>query len=114
MDNGSAPHFDEWAIVELMGHRKLAGRVSEAPLGRGELFRLDVPDGLMSDRFVTQFYGWSSVYCMTVTDELAARKFAVMHQPTPVHRWELPPASPEEDEDRHFDVLHDDDQGEPL
>lgn len=29
--------FEEWAIVELMGHRKFAGRVSEAPIGNGAL-----------------------------------------------------------------------------
>lgn len=94
--------FDEWAIVELMGHRRLAGRVTEQEIAGRPFLRLDVPDG---DDFATQFYGAQAVYCLTPCDELTARSVAVGNRPAPVHRWELPSsetAEPAADDGRFF------------
>lgn len=79
--------FDEWAILELMGHRKLAGKVTEAAIGGGSFVRIDMPmnDGSMS----TQFYSPGSIYCITPTTEEIARAMAKGYQPEPVNRWEL-------------------------
>lgn len=80
--------FDDWAIVELMGHRRLAGRVQETRLGGADVLRIDVPAG---DGFTTQFYGGSALYCLTPTTESVARQIAAAGAtPEPVHRWELP------------------------
>jgi hypothetical protein len=35
--------FEGWAILELMGHRRLAGYVQEATIAGGAFIRLDVP-----------------------------------------------------------------------
>lgn len=35
--------FDSWAILELMGHVRLAGRVSETMIAGAPMLRLDVP-----------------------------------------------------------------------
>ncbi len=35
--------FEGWAILELMGHRRLAGRVSEASVAGAAFIRIDVP-----------------------------------------------------------------------
>ena len=35
--------FNCWAIVELFGHRKLGGRVSEAMIGGAAMIRIDIP-----------------------------------------------------------------------
>lgn len=80
--------FEGWAIVELMGHRKLAGRVSEATVAGEPLMRLDVPAG---DAFLTQYYGAKSIYCLTPADEAICRRFARAHQIEPVHAYELAP-----------------------
>lgn len=37
------PQFDEWAIIELMGHQRMAGHVTQAPIG--DMLRIDVYDG---------------------------------------------------------------------
>ena len=37
--------FEEWAILELMGHRKLAGKVTEQTIGSSTFVRIDVPGG---------------------------------------------------------------------
>lgn len=40
----SESHFEGWAILELMGHRRLAGYVSECEVAGTKLLRIDVPD----------------------------------------------------------------------
>jgi len=86
--------FDSWAIVELMGHRKLAGRVSEKVIAGTALLRIDVPevaqeDGQPNIPGFTQFYGASSIYCLTPTSEEIARRYAGYHRERPVQAYEL-------------------------
>lgn len=33
--------FDEWALVELFGHNRIVGRVTEATLAGGNFIRVD-------------------------------------------------------------------------
>ena len=82
----ATPEFEGWAIVELMGHRKLAGRIREVTIAGGAFIRLDVP----SDSPVTQYYGPSAIYCITPTTEELATRIAAASRPTPVHQHELP------------------------
>lgn len=77
---------DTWAIVELMGHVRLGGKLTEEERFGVKLGRLDIPDG---ERFVTQFFGGQSVYRITIVDEAAARAVA-RRTPEPVSAWELP------------------------
>ena len=35
--------FDQWAIVEVMGHRSFGGRVTEQTIGGTSFIRVDVP-----------------------------------------------------------------------
>ena len=79
-----AEAFEGWGIVELMGHRRVAGRVSEVEQYGATMLRVDVPQG---DDWVTQFYGGSAIYCLTPTTEAIARQVAV--PPEPAHAWEL-------------------------
>lgn len=81
--------FDQWAILELLGHVRIAGRITEESHFGTALGRIDIPDG---DGFTTQYFGGGSVYRITPTTEEVARLVAVGNQPEPVHRWELPAA----------------------
>ncbi len=79
--------FDEWAILELMGHRRLAGKVSEATIGGGSFLRIDMP---MKDKSTsTQFYSPASIYCITPTTKEIAEKLSIEYQPEPISRWEF-------------------------
>ena len=89
----SEPTFEGWAIVELMGHRKIAGYVTAEELGGTALLRVDVP-GTNGKSVATQFYNPSALYCLTPTTEAIARAVAARNDPAPVTRWELPPAPP--------------------
>lgn len=104
--------FAHWAIVELMGHRRLAGYVEEVELFGGKMMRLDVP----SEPPVTQFYGPSAIYAVTPTTEEVARAFARDRQPRPVERYELAlpsPSRPSSIDVEPSDDLDDDDGWDP-
>lgn len=90
------PTFAGWAILELMGHRRLGGFVQEATVAGAGFIRIDVPgDG--DESVATQFYPPSALYCLTPTSESAARAVAKSNRPQPVHRYELPmPVEPTE------------------
>ena len=96
-----AEQFEEWAILELMGHRKLAGKVSEATIGGAAFIRIDVPGA------ASQFYSPAAVYCITPTTEELAMRIAQNHAPAPVTRWELSEnvvADPPRGAAPHFDT----------
>lgn len=81
--------YEGWAIVELMGHRRLGGRVSQTEQYGVAMLRVDVP-GENGDIAATQFCGGSSIYALTPCSESAARAVARSNQVEPVARWELP------------------------
>ncbi len=83
--------FEDWAILELMGHRRLAGYVTEQEIAGASFLRLDVhtADSIVA----TQFYSPASVYCLTPTTEDIARALGERSQPQPVQRYELAPAA---------------------
>lgn len=82
--------FEEWAILELMGHRRLAGLVTEATIAGGAFVRIDVYTD-SEKAIATQYYSPGSIYCMTPTTERMAREISRRNQPRPVERWELEP-----------------------
>lgn len=87
-DNGST--FADWAILELMGHRVLAGHVCEQEIAGASFLRIDIPgDGPQSP--TTQFYSSSAVYCITPTTEETARAVARGRRPAPVQHWQIEP-----------------------
>ena len=66
-----------WAILELMGHRRLAGWVSEQDIGGARMLRIDVYDESAGDDLesrVTQFYSASAVYALTPASERVCRR----------------------------------------
>lgn len=98
-----------WFIVELMGHRRLAGYVTEQTIAGAGFLRIDVP-GPGTEALATQFFAPSSVYALTPTTEAMARRVAEASRVEPVKEWELPQrrALPATDDDRPDPDLVDD------
>jgi hypothetical protein len=84
----SQEKFQEWVVMELMGHRRLAGLLSEVEIGGASFLKLDVPDA-DGGFCASQFYNPAAVYSMTPTTEEIAREVAKQCVCEPVHRWEL-------------------------
>lgn len=88
--------YEGWAILELLGHRRLGGFVREATIFGAAMIRIDVPGTDESPGIgatATQYYSAAALYSLTPTTEAMARIVARGNQPQPVARWELPPAS---------------------
>lgn len=84
-----SPKFQEWAIVELFGHQKIAGRVSEATIAGGAFIRVDVP-AINEYPAFTRFFGPGAIYSINPTTEAIAKAAAAYHRSEPVQRYELP------------------------
>jgi hypothetical protein len=112
--NGQEQTFDEWAILELLGHRRVAGRVREVQLAGAGMLRVDVP-ATPGRAAQTSWYGPGAVYGVHPVTEEVARAVAERFRSDPVHRWELPaaPAIVAADSDEALDA-DDPDDGEGV
>ena len=79
--------FEQWCVVEIMGHKKFAGFVSEQSLGGSSFVRVDVPEiviGGIGDVAIpsktlpafSKLFGAGSIYCLSPCTEETARAFA--------------------------------------
>lgn len=95
-----------WCVLELMGHRKLAGYVTDDE----GMVRIDVylqaPDedehGNTPGPIATQWYGRAAIYCITATTRENCLALTRSHQPQPIGRWELPAPEPDDEPDREM------------
>lgn len=85
-----------FCFLELMGHRKLAGLLTEETVAGFGFLRIDVFTGAETAARATQFYSPSAVYAITPTTEETARRFAARAIPQPASRWELPAGDDDE------------------
>ena len=95
--------FETWGIVEIMGHLTIAGQITEQSIGGVNMLRVDVPAVNGLDGY-TKFFGGSSIYAITPTDEDTARAAAAGLRQRPIEVWklnlpQLAPPAPEEDDD---------------
>ncbi len=79
--------FDEWALVELMGHQRIAGRVTEAEIGGSKFVRVDVPEQEGSQA-LTKFLGPASIYAITPMSEETARAVASRISSAPITAYD--------------------------
>ena len=62
--------FESWAVLEIMGHRRIAGYVSERMIGGKPMLKIEVPKG--NDITVTTYCSAESVFSLTPCDEADA------------------------------------------
>lgn len=84
-----------WAVVEMLGYRRVGGFVQETKIAGHGMLRIDVPGAQPGSVVATQFISPSSVYAITPVSEEVARAAALRSQPEPVARWELPASTQE-------------------
>lgn len=78
--------FEQWCILELMGHRRLAGLATEQVIAGKGFIRIDIYEG---DNMSTQFYSPESVYAITPTTEEIAKHISNQIKAAPINPWEL-------------------------
>lgn len=85
-----AEKFDHWGVVELMGHQRASGRLTEEMIGGANLLRVDVPTD--AHNFRTVYYGSSAIYALHITGEEEARKMAARSGARPPFAYEIEPS----------------------
>ena len=73
----------EWAIVELMGHKVVAGLVQKSEMLGKPMLRIDIPATSEYPQH-TQFYGDAAIYGVTFVSEEVARITAEKLENNPV------------------------------
>lgn len=115
--------FETWAIVEIFGHTRLAGCVTETQIAGKGFVRVDVPDTDELPGF-TRFYGPDAIYSITPCDETVARAAVLQLRQRPITVY-IPPGmllpegeaeenddpGPPEDGQAHFYGDWDDESG---
>ena len=100
--------FESWGLLELFGHQRLAGKLSEQTIGGCHFIRIDVPElpaGDMTwERAVpayTRYFTQGAIYGMTPTSEAAARAMVAELRARPAFVVDLPqrPALPDLEDD---------------
>lgn len=131
-----------WAVVELLGHQRMAGFVRQVSLGGDVLLRVDVPEvkhayqpygGPAEERTIaafTRFVSPKALYALNPCTEEFARAAAAQFLSKPVELYSLSPSSlpalpapsslddPDDfdipDEDDDADDFHGPDEDEPF
>lgn len=79
-----------WVLVELFGHKRVVGFLSEQNFPGGILLRVDIPDltknGTIVRKGFTRYFGLSAIYSITPITEEAVRELLPSIDGTPAAR----------------------------
>ena len=91
--------FETWALVELFGHNRIVGLVTEQPVGGASFIRVDVPGPDGTTRY-TRMFGAAAIYAINPVTKDVAISLAQRCDARPVQAYELPslPAPTEDGE----------------
>lgn len=80
--------FDQWALCELMGRQRIAGRVTEKTIAGAGFLQVDVPETKTNPAF-TRFIAPGSLYAINPVTEEVARMYAENLQVKPIESWDI-------------------------
>ena len=110
MPESPPDRFEQWAIVELFGHQKIAGKVTEQAIGGASFIRVDVPafDDMPA---MTKLFTQGAIYGIAFVSEQIARGAAKSYRVAPVNAWDLRSIA---EKQPSLLTAHDDDQEIPY
>lgn len=89
MNADQTEKFEAWGMLELFGHQRLAGRITEQTIGGVHFIRIDVPaSGDVAE--YTRLFTQGAIYGMTITTEDVARRLALGMRARPISAYDLP------------------------
>ena len=85
----------QFGIVELTGHKVVAGQIQKSEMLGKPMLRVDVPATSAFPGF-TQFYGEGSIYCVTFTSQEVANRVAEQNKTNPISVYTPTLVTPEQ------------------
>lgn len=100
--------FETWAVVEMMGHRRVIGKVSETTIAGAGMLRVLVYEGDAEEPVAEQLLPPSSLYCLTPVPETVARKLGrrpmisarLLLDHNPADSWDGEELEPEDEDEK--------------
>ncbi|MEM9019969.1 MAG: acetyltransferase [Planctomycetota bacterium] len=102
LEPGQTESFSTWAIVDVMGHQRYAGRVTEQTVAGSGFLRVDVPEVDAVDwqgkpigkklQGFSKLFAPGSIHSMTPCSEPVARAAAATLAVVPIREFDLLPA----------------------
>lgn len=80
--------FEMYALVELMGRNRIAGKVSERVVAGSGMLQIDVPETKYNPKF-TRFISPNGVYAINPIDEKTCMMYAENLQVKPIDVWDI-------------------------
>lgn len=84
----TAEKLELFAIVELFGHQKLAGKVTEQSIGASTFIRVDVPETKQQPSF-TRLLNPSAIYAINPVVEAVMLLKAEQLNQKPIEAWDI-------------------------
>lgn len=82
------PKFEAYALVELFGHQRMAGKVTEQTIGNSAFIRVDVPETTSQPAF-TRLLNPSAIYAINPITQEAMEELARNLDKAPLQAWEI-------------------------
>lgn len=79
--------FEIYAIIELFGHNKMAGKVTEQVIGGASFIRVDVPETKSQPSFTRMLHA-NAIYAINPVTEEVATGYAERIQVQPIQSWD--------------------------
>lgn len=101
--------FEGYAVVEIMGHVRVAGMVRQENVFGQALIRVDVP-AIDTHPAFTRYYHPQALYSLCPCDETTALAVAKHERHPPIERWQMPILAQQPTGGRISDRAGDDDE----
>jgi hypothetical protein len=80
--------FKTWALVELFGHTRIAGEVTEQTIAGGAMVRIDVPETESNPSF-TRIVNVQAIYAINPITEEMAKSISEQISVKPINAWDI-------------------------
>ena len=80
--------FELFAVVELFGHTRMSGTVTDSTIGGASFIRIDVPETTKQPSF-TRFVNPSAVYAINPVTKEVMEQMAESITSKPIESWDI-------------------------
>ncbi len=82
--------FETWGLLELFGHQRLAGKLTEQTIGGCHFIRIDVPE-VEGVAGYTRLFTQGAIYGVTFLTEDIAKRYAANLRAVPISAFDIKP-----------------------